>query len=472
MVFILNFFNSTIPNGIMGGNGMAGWINESIFYHIYPIGFCGAPTENSFNEEKGINRIQKVEKWIPHFQELGINAIYFGPLFESSVHGYDTADYYRIDRRLGTNEDFKEVAKKLHEAGIRIVLDGVFNHVGRDFWAFKDIQQYGPNSRYTGWFQNLNFGGKSPYGDDFWYEGWEGHYDLVKLNLSNPEVIEHILGAVGMWMDTFAIDGLRLDVAYCMDQAFLKQLRKYCESKKTDFWLMGEMIHGDYTRIANRETLHSATNYEGYKGIYSSHNDKNYFEINYSLNRLFGQGGIYKELTLYNFVDNHDVDRIASILKNPEHIYNVYTLLFTIPGVPAVYYGSEWGTQGSKQNGSDLALRSSFEETDKSGSNTKLIKHIADLATIRKQSPVLCYGTFEQVVVKNEQLIFKRTHEGTSIFALFNISDKESTLDFKTGDGNYAEDLLNTHEHFEIQNGHISVSMAPFCSRILIVKNG
>lgn len=227
---------------------MSNWINESVFYHIYPLGFCGAPSRNDWGET--VPRIKKVIEWIPHLKKIGVNAIYFGPLFESTEHGYDTADYNKLDRRLGTNEDFKKVCEELHKDGIKVVVDGVFNHVGRDFWAFKDVQANKQSSRYCGWFENLNFGGQSPMGDPFWYEGWEGHYNLVKLNLKNQEVVDYLLDAVGNWMKEYKIDGLRLDVAYCMDEDFFRKLNAYCKGKREDFWLMGEMVHGDYARLA------------------------------------------------------------------------------------------------------------------------------------------------------------------------------------------------------------------------------
>lgn len=448
---------------------MKNWMNEAVFYHIYTLGFCGAPNENNLQNEQRVSRIQKVEAWIPHLKSIGVSAVYFGPLFESGSHGYDTIDYYWIDRRLGSNADFKETVKKLHDAGIRVVLDGVFNHVGRDFWAFRDVIKNGSDSRYTGWFANLNFGGQSPYGDAFWYEGWEGHYNLVKLNLKNPEVIDHLLGAVAAWIDEFDIDGLRLDVAYSLDPEFMKTLRRFCQNKKEDFWLMGEIIHGDYKRIANEDMLHSVTNYEIYKGIYSSHNDKNYFEINYSLNRMFGHGGIYQGLTTYNFVDNHDVNRIASTLRNKAHLNNVFTLLFTIPGMPSIYYGSEWGIEGIKQNGSDAALRPALELEDIPDETCRLLEHIQQLAKIKKQLPALKYGIYEQVTVKNEQLVFKRTAADESVFIVLNLSDQESMLDFKM-EGSLAVDLL-TDEVYTINNNHISLQLSAYASMILVSKN-
>ena len=186
----------------------------------------------------------------------------------SPIHGYDTRDYRKIDCRLGTNEDFQEVCQALHEAGIRVVLDGVFNHVGRGFWAFRDVQEKREASPYKDWF-HINFGGNSGYNDGFWYEGWEGHFELVKLNLQNPAVVDYLLDCVCFWMDEFNIDGLRLDVAYLLDENFMRRLHSTVKSRDEGFFLLGEMIHGDYKRIVNLEMLDSATNYECYKGAFT-----------------------------------------------------------------------------------------------------------------------------------------------------------------------------------------------------------
>ena len=447
---------------------MAKWVDNAVFYHIYTLGFCGVPKENVLQIEES-DRILKVLEWIPHFKELGVTAIYFGPLFEATSHGYDTMNYYKLDKRLGNNEDFKKVCEALHAENIRVVVDGVFNHVGRDFMAFKDLQKNGINSKYKDWFPNVNFAGRSPYGDGFWYEAWEGHFNLVKLNLKNPEVIAYLLGAIELWIDEFNIDGIRLDVAYCMDQEFFKKLRKFVDSKKEDFWLMGEMIHGDYKRLIAPELLDSATNYECYKGIYSSHNDKNYFEINYSLNRLFAKGGIYQGLKLYNFVDNHDVTRIASILKNKEHLKNVYTLLFTMPGIPSIYYGSEWIIEGQKGKGSDDELRPALElEVIKEKKET-LIEHIKNLAEAKRQLKALCYGDYKQVVVKNEQLIFERNYEDEYVYVVLNLADHEENMTFKTQLGKTLEDYLDNKQQYEIQDEMVTIDIPAFSAKVLVL---
>ena len=442
---------------------MNSWIRESIFYQFYTLGFCGVLEPSRVYDEE--NRLTKIEEWIPHLKEMSVNAIYFAPIFESSYHGYDTKDYYKVDKRLGSNEDFKELCEKLHQNNIKIILDGVFNHVGREFWAFKDVQDKGRNSRYCSWFANLNFDSKSPMGDEFNYQSWNGCYDLVKLNLRNQEVLDHLLHAVGAWIDEFNIDGLRLDAADSIDFEFFKALKKFTEAKKDDFWLMGEVIHGDYTRWANPDSLDSVTNYECYKGNYSSHNDKNYFEIAYSLNRLFGAGGIYKDLCLYNFADNHDVNRLASTLKISEHIYNVYTLLFTIPGVPSIYYGSEYGIKGIKGQGTDLPLRPELELEKIKEENDKLFELIKKLGKIRCGSEALKYGNYEQVVDKNEQFIFARTFNHDKIYIILNLSDKESHLDFELS---FEEgiDLLDENE-IVIKGGKINIEVPAFSAKII-----
>jgi glycosidase len=223
---------------------------------------------------------------------------------------------------------------------MRLILDGVFNHVGRDFWAFRDVLSAREQSVYREWFAGLKFGESSPYHDPFTYEGWNGHYSLVKLNLHHPAVVQHLFDAVSLWVEEFNIDGLRLDAADSIDIEFLRKLADFCQNLRPDFWLMGEVVHGDYRHWANDQALDSVTNYECYKGLYSSHVDRNYFEIGYSLNRQFGPDGLYRHLPLYNFVDNHDVNRVMSYLKNPAHLYPLYCLLFTMPGIPSIYYGS------------------------------------------------------------------------------------------------------------------------------------
>lgn len=416
------------------------WAYESVFYQIYPLGFCGAPFEND-----GVltSRILKVIDWIPHMQKLGVNAIYFSPVFESDTHGYNTRDYTKIDCRLGTNEDFKTVCDALHEAGIKVVLDGVFNHVGRGFWAFQDVLKNRENSRYKDWFARIAFDGNSNYNDGLWYEGWEGNYDLVKLNLRNEEVIQHILSCVQGWVDEFDIDGLRLDVCYCLDKDFLKRLRSFANQVKPDFFLLGELLHGDYNQFVNDDMCHSATNYECYKGLFSSFNSMNMFEIVHSLLRQFGPENwtLYKGKHLLSFVDNHDVSRIASNLTNEKHLPLIYAMAFGMPGIPCVYYGSEWGAKANKSEG-DPALRACFDAPVEN----ELTAWIAKLAHAKRESKALNYGTFKSLVLTNRQCIFERECDGERVLVAINADEAPYTAHFDARAGQ-AIDLISGETH-------------------------
>ena len=293
------------------------WFDEAVVYQIYPLGLCGVLNEERSSDDSVVGHsILEVKDWISHIKKLGATCVLFNPLMESDYHGYDTRDYYTLDRRLGTNDDLKEVCDAIHEAGLKILFDGVFNHVGRGFWAFKDVQEKKWDSPYCSWF-HLSFDGNTEYNDGFWYEGWEVHNELVKLNLDNPDVRQHQFDAIKQWTDLYGIDGLRLDVAYCLSDFYLKELRRFTSTLKEDFVLMGETLHGDYNMYMNDEKCHSVTNYECYKGLYSSFNCANMHEISYSLNRQFGYENwcIYRGKHLLSFVDNHDVSRIATILE-------------------------------------------------------------------------------------------------------------------------------------------------------------
>lgn len=415
------------------------WAYESVFYQIYPLGFCGAPFENDGVEQP---RILKVLDWIPHMKKLGINAVYFSPVFESDTHGYNTRDYKKIDCRLGTNDDFKKVCDALHENEIKVVLDGVFNHVGRGFYQFQDVVKNRENSPYLNWF-HINLGGNSNYNDGLWYEGWEGNYDLVKLNLRNEEVIRHILDSVDTWIREFDIDGLRLDVAYCLDHDFVRRLRGFTDSKKEDFYLLGEMLHGDYNQMVNDGMLHSATNYECYKGLYSSFNSMNMFEIVHSLLRQFGPENwtLYRGKHMLSFVDNHDVTRIASNLTNEKHLPLIYALCFGMPGIPCVYYGSEWGAKAHKNEG-DPALRACFEEPEWN----ELCDWIARLSEAKKASEALNYGDFRSVVLTNKQCIFERRAAGERVLVAINADSEPYTAHFDAGCG-MAVDLISGKDH-------------------------
>ena len=402
------------------------WAEQSVFYQIYPLGLCGAPRKNDGVQ---LPRIRELLEWAPHIKKTGADAVYFCPVFQSDAHGYDTRDYKVLDCRLGDNKDFAEICAAFHEAGLRVVLDGVFNHVGRGFWAFEDLLQNRENSLYKDWFF-VDFGGDSPYRDGLWYEGWEGHYELVKLNLRNPAVADYLLDCVRFWVEEFGIDGLRLDVAYLLDRDFIRRLRAFCDGLKPDFFLVGEMLGGDYNQLLGDGMLHSVTNYECYKGLYSSFNSLNLFEIAHSLARQFGPEAwtLYKGRHLLCFADNHDVTRIASQLQNAAHLPLIYALLFAMPGIPCLYYGSEWGAAGEKSQGDD-ALRPRFERPCDNG----LTRWIACCADAHKSAPALWKGDFQNLLIQNKQLVFRRQADGQTVIAAFNADGAPFFAGFQAG---------------------------------------
>lgn len=397
------------------------WYKKAVFYQIFPLGFCDGLRDNDGVERRNI---KEVTAWIPHMKKLGVNAIYFSPVFESDYHGYDTRDYRVIDKRLGSNEDFKKVVECFHDNDIKVVIDGVFNHVGRGFFAFKDVCQNKWNSKYKDWFY-INFDGNSAYNDGFYYEGWEGYYNLVKLNLDNAEVVNYLIESVRMWIEDFDIDGIRLDVAYCLKPDFMKRLRYETDRMKDEFFLLGEMLHGDYNTVVNDEMLHSATNYECYKGLYSSFNSMNMFEIAHSINRQYGKEPwcLYTGKQMLTFVDNHDVNRIANVLNNKNHLPLIYALAIGMPGIPCIYYGSEWGIEGVKKDGTDNELRpapDSFVENE-------LFDTIASLVRAYNNCDALAIGDYEQLALTNRQYVFKRQWQDEIILVAINADENEYT---------------------------------------------
>lgn len=435
------------------------WYDEAIFYHIYPLGLANAPKQNEYKEPE--HRLNDLIPWIKHIREIGCNALYIGPLFESVGHGYETTDYKKLDSRLGTNEDLKKYVKECHKQGIRVIFDGVFNHTGRDFFAFKDIQKNRENSQYKDWYCNVNFWGNNEYNDGFSYDNWGGYNLLVKLNQQNPAVQDYICDVIRYWVSEFDVDGIRLDAADVLDFGFMHQLRRVANEVKPEFWLMGEVIHGDYNRWVNEGTLHSVTNYQLHKALFSGHNDHNYFEIAHTVRRLYSMGGNSPEgLKLYNFVDNHDVERIYTKLNNKAQFSPVHVLLYTLPGIPSIYYGSEFGIEGRKEKSSDDSLRPAinlddYKDAIKKNSCTSLV---AALGKIRQNVKALSYGDYQERLLTNEQYAFARNLDGDTVVITVNNADHEA--DITVGAGNAAEYYgALTGQRVKVENGCINIKL-------------
>ena len=397
------------------------WFDDAIFYHIYTFSLARAPFYNDYTEEG--HGLAEIIKWIPHIREIGCNAVLLSPVLQSRSHGYDVTDYFRVDSRIGSNAEFRSLTDAFHEAGIRVVLDSVLNHCGRDFFAFRELQN--GDRKYADWFSGVDFSRESPLGDPFTYDTWSGYFELVKFNLKNDETSAYLLDAVRFWIDEFAVDGLRLDAANVMDFGFMRKLRQVTEGKKEDFWLMGEVVSGDYAAWVAPDLLHSVTNYKLYKALYSSHNNQNLFELAHSVQESVPRHG----LPLYAFLDNHDQPRIASNVADVAYLKTLYTLLYTLPGLPSLYYGSEWGISGVKIDGSDQPLRPWIDVTDPPADPVGLAACISLLAKIRRAHGALRDGGYRQVwLAYRRPFVFERFDEKERIFIAVHIADHEDAV--------------------------------------------
>jgi glycosidase len=362
--------------------------------------------------------------------------------------------------------------KICHGHGIKVIFDGVFNHVGRDFFAFKDLQANREGSAYRDWFCNVNFGGNNEYNDGFSYENWGGYNLLVKLNQRNPAVKDYISDAIRFWVSEFDVDGIRLDAADVLDFDYMHMLRSLANEVKPDFWLMGEVIHGDYSRWVNDGTLHAVTNYNLHKALYSGHNDHNYFEIAHTVKRLYEMGGNRPDgLKLYNFVDNHDVERIYTKLNNKAHFTPVHVLLYTLPGIPSIYYGSEFGIEGKKEQFSDDSLRPylPYDQYEHACDDNSFTKLIAALGRVRQATPALSYGSYREVTLTNRQYAFARDYDGKSVLVTVNNDDAPADFYLPAG-GAYVGAL--SQEHKTCENGQLHVTIPANSGEIWLPDGG
>ena len=434
------------------------WSADAVFYHIFVQSLARAAFHNDYGERR--HSLSEIEKWLPHIKGLGCNAVLLSPVLKSLTHGYDVTDYYDIDNRIGTNDEFRALVKLLHGSGVRVVLDSVFNHCGRDFFAFEELRK--GNREYADWFSGVDFGKESPLGDLFSYHTWSGHYSLPKFNLRNEVVRRYLIGAAEYWIDTFEIDGMRLDAANDLDFDFMSELRHAVTARKPDFWLMGEVVHGDYARWVSPGVLHSVTNYILFKSLISSHNDNNLNELASCLQQSVPSQG----LPLYNFLDNHDQPRVASNVKNPAFLGSLYTLLFTLPGIPSIYYGSEWGITGRKEKNSDQPLRPYIDIDAPPNDVPWLEGHIRKLASIRQGQDALKYGDYRQIYLEyRKPLVIERRHGTERVYVAVNIGGEQECVDLsREHRGSFIDLLSGESIHKHPVN---AIPLAPYSARII-----
>lgn len=424
------------------------------------MGFFNAP--DKLAGLKGVNNsILHLRNYYDYLVDLGVNLIQFGPLFKSESHGYDTIDYFSLDPRLGTKEDFKSVVGELHDLGIKVIVDGVFNHVARNFFAFQDVIKNGQNSAYKDWFY-INFSNKSKMGDHFNYKDWEGHASLVKLNVENPEVKKYLFEAVTYWMKEVKIDGWRLDVSYLLPQSFLKEFRVVCKNINPDCLLVGEMIHGEYTQWVGKDLLDTGTSYQIHKSIWSAVKSKNMHEIKNVLDMNFNsKRGKIKELYLMNFLGNHDTDRIASVVKK-EDLIPTFLILFTLNGFPKIYYGDEYGMVGKKTKYTDADVRRPMIPlNDISSQNIDLLNNIKRFAQLRNSNDCLKYGKVNSFYADPECFAFARITEKEFLLIVVSIHEETISKIIPVGslniDNKEFYDVLNSEGGFKVVHNQLKI---------------
>ncbi|MBN2156858.1 MAG: alpha-amylase [Candidatus Lokiarchaeota archaeon] len=459
-------------------NYIPDWAKNGIIYHIYPLGFFDAPY-NSQDESEVVNRLERLRKYYDYLQELGITIIQFGPIFESVSHGYDTTDYLKIDRRLGTNELFKEIVEELHQLGMKIIVDGVFNHVGRDFFSFRDVKDHKQNSSKQGWhFIDFTQSHLNPYLDGFDYKNWEGHHSLVKLNLKNQEVREFLFNVARYWLRDIGIDGWRLDVAYLIDNDFLREFKKVCKSVKSDSVLVGELIHNPYSKWIGPDLLDAGTGYQVYKSIYNSINENNFWELKSVLEQSFHpQWGQNRKILLMNFLGNHDVTRIRSNLKDERHVIPAFLILFTLYGIPKIYYGDEFGMKGIViPFKSDRGVRGPMSplSTKWDPLGKAIHENIKRFIQLRKKQHALIHGNIIPVWAdntKSNMIAYLRKSSKQTILVVVSTSYEVKKVKIPLWnlhlEGAVFRDLLNDFEEYNVRNNYLELDTEGCWGKVL-----
>ena len=371
-----------------------GWVDHLIGWHVYPLGFVGASTRLESQEVS--HRLAHLGAWLDHAVALGCSGLALGPVFSSASHGYDTLDYFTIDPRLGDDDDFDHLLQAAHARGLSVLLDGVFNHVSRRNRIVQDAQSAGPDSdagRMVRWCEGH-------------LDVFEGHSDLVALNHDNPAVREHVTRIMNYWCGR-GVDGWRLDAAYSVNPEFWAAVLPPVREKRPDVWIFGEVIHGDYASIVRASGMDSVTQYELWKGIWSSIESRNFFELDHALGRHNEFSDVFTPVT---FVGNHDVTRIASRVGQDGAVLAT-AILATIGGIPLIYYGDELASRGVKEErfGGDDDIRPVFPASpaDLSNLGADTLRAHQSLLGLRRRHPWLVDARTESLDLTNERYVYR-----------------------------------------------------------------
>jgi cyclomaltodextrinase len=398
----------------------AGWVRHCVWWHVYPLGFIGAepPSASVITPRPNVRALLP---WVDYLVGLGANGLALGPVFASGTHGYDTVDHFTVDPRLGTEDDLLALIEACHDRGVRVLLDGVFNHVGRDFPAFVDVLEHGASSVHAPWFQ-VDFNRPGP--DGFAYRGFEGHSALVALNHDNPEVADYVARVMSYWCER-GVDGWRLDAAYAVPPEFWRAVLPRVRERHPDLWVTGEVIHGDYAGYVRASGIDAVTQYELWKAIWSSLNDRNFFELAHALRR---HADLLPTFLPQTFVGNHDVTRLTSQLTDSRHVVLALALLFTLPGVPSVYYGDERGLPGVKEHraGGDDAIRPAYPHDpsvlDPSGAS--MYDTHRHLTSVRRRNAWVNGATvLDPDVLRNDVIAFRVADASNTLAVVLNVGD-------------------------------------------------
>lgn len=403
---------------------MSRWAQTAVVWHVFPLGFVGAPATAA--EQHGTTpRLRRLLGWLDHLVELGANALLLGPVFAAETHGYDTVDHYRVDPRLGTEDDLLELFAAASARGVRVVLDGVFNHVGRSFPLLQDVVAAGAQSPYAAWFR------RRPDGT---FDTFEGHDRLVTLAHDEPAVADYVTDVMCHWLDRGA-DGWRLDAAYAVPTAFWRVVADRVHARHPDAWLVGEVIHGDYASFVTDGGLDSVTQYELWKATWSALNDGNFYELAWALER---HQELLATFVPHTFLGNHDVTRIASQLREPRHLPHALVLLMTVAGIPAVYAGDELGLRGVKEHraGGDDAVRPAFPDSPAQlggpQADATLRLH-RELIALRRRHPWLVRAATRVEAMSNTSLLLRSHRDDDALLVALNLADGPAELELPVG---------------------------------------
>ena len=407
---------------------MPHWVQHAMWWHVYPLGFVGAEADALPDGSDPVHRLPHLTAWLDYVVQMGLSGVMLGPVFASQTHGYDTVDHLRLDPRLGDDADLDELVTQAHARGLRVVLDGVFNHVGRGFPQFQQVLAEGPGGATDSWF-HLTWPEGATAGDEPGYVDFEGHHALVTLNHSEPAVVDHVAGVMNHWLDR-GIDGWRLDAAYAVPSAFWAAVLPRVRSAHPDAYVFGEVLHGDYAEAVREAGFDAVTQYELWKATWSSINDANFFELSWALERHNGFLDVFVPVT---FVGNHDVTRIASRITDPRHLVHALVLLFTLGGTPTVYAGDEQGLTGVKEEraGGDDAVRPAFpaQPTELAPGGWDLYHLHEELIALRRRHPWLHRARSEVLTCTNTRLVYLVTDGDESLLVALSLEDQDVTVD-------------------------------------------